>query len=91
MGLKPVFMSNALKGMNYLKEYPESRTEDLKDAFQDLTIKGIFCAIGGEDTYCLVPYLLEDKEFVKKVNIQLNCSQVFLIQRLISCCFINWG
>lgn len=70
MGLKPVFMPHALKGINYLKDHPEARAQDLKDAFQDSTIKGIFCAIGGEDTYRLMPYLLEDKDFIE--NVQKN-------------------
>lgn len=68
LGLKPVFMPNALKGIDYLKAHPEARAKDLKDAFQDSTIKGIFCAIGGEDTYRLVPYLLDDKEFIQNVQ-----------------------
>lgn len=67
-GLNPVFMSNALKGIDYLKENPEARAEDLKRAFADDTIKGIFCAIGGDDTYRLLPYLLEDKEFLNHVK-----------------------
>lgn len=68
MGLEPVFMANALKGIDYLKNHPEARAQDLKNAFQDPTIKGIFCAIGGDDTYRLVPYLLEDKEFIRNVK-----------------------
>ncbi|SEL22332.1 Muramoyltetrapeptide carboxypeptidase LdcA (peptidoglycan recycling) [Carnobacterium iners] len=70
MGLKPVFMPNTLKGLDYLKNHPEARAQDLKDAFKDSTIKGIFCAIGGDDTYRIVPYLLEDKEFIR--NVQKN-------------------
>ena len=31
-GLKPVFMPNALRGFEYLKENPKARAEDLKDA-----------------------------------------------------------
>ena len=68
MGLKPIFMPNALKGIDYLRNHPEARAQDLKDAFQDSTIKGIFCAIGGEDTYRLIPYLLEDKNFIANVQ-----------------------
>ena len=66
--LKPVFMQNALKGVQYLKEHPEKRAEDLKAAFLDDSIKGIICAIGGDDTYRLIPCLLEDEEFKNAVR-----------------------
>ena len=36
------------------------RAKDLKDAFLDDSIAGIICAIGGDDTYRLLPYLMED-------------------------------
>ena len=45
-GLEPVFMPNALKGIDYLKANPDARASDLKQAFLDDSIKGIFCAIG---------------------------------------------
>lgn len=67
-GLEPVFMHNALKGIEYLQEHPEARAKDLKDAFLDNSIAGIICAIGGDDTYRLLPYLMEDIEFVKAVE-----------------------
>lgn len=67
-GLEPVFMPNALKGTAYLAEHPQSRAEDLKAAFMDDSIAGIICAIGGNDTYRLLPYLMEDKEFLDKVK-----------------------
>lgn len=63
-GLNPVFMPNALKGKAYLNDHPEKRAEDLKTAFRDSSIKGIICAIGGDDTYRTVPYLMEDTEFI---------------------------
>ncbi len=68
LGLQPVFMPNALKGMEYLKEHPSARAEDLKTAFADDTIKGIICAIGGDDTFKLLPYLLEDEAFLNYVK-----------------------
>ncbi len=68
LGLVPVFMPNSLKGITYLKEHPEARAQDLKEAFTDPQIKGIICAIGGDDTYRLLPYLLEDKEFIDSVR-----------------------
>lgn len=67
-GLEPVFMPNALKGIEYLGLHPEARAEDLKDAFSDDTIAGIICAIGGDDTYRLLPYLMEDEEFTEAVK-----------------------
>lgn len=67
-GLEPVFMTHSLKGIDYLREHPEKRANDLKEAFFDDSIKGIICAIGGNDTYRLLPYLLEDEGFIKKVK-----------------------
>ena len=73
-GLVPVIMPNALKGMEYLDKHPEARAEDLKQAFMDDSIKAIITAIGGDDTYRLIPYLMEDKEFKEAV---LNNPKIF--------------
>ncbi|MHC5217687.1 S66 family peptidase [Enterococcus sp. LJL128] len=70
LGLIPVFMPNALKGIDYLKNHPEARAEDLKAAFLDPAIKGIICAIGGDDTYRLLPFLMEDEAFIQTVKDQ---------------------
>ena len=67
-GLEPVIMPNSLKDMNYLEEHPEARAEDLKAAFRDKDIKAIICAIGGDDTYKTIPYLMEDDEFKELVR-----------------------
>lgn len=67
-GLEMVIMPNALKGISYLREHPEARAEDLKMAFSNPEIKGIICAIGGDDTYKLLPYLLEDEKFIENVR-----------------------
>lgn len=67
-GLEPVFMPNALKGVDYLQEHPEARGSDLKRAFLDDSISGIICAIGGDDTYRLLPFLMEDQEFIEAVQ-----------------------
>ena len=56
-GLNVVAMPNALKGSEYLFNHPEARAEDLMNALKDNSIKGIICAIGGEDTYRLLPYI----------------------------------
>lgn len=67
-GLEAVFMPNSLKGIEYLKAHPEARARDLKQAFLDQSIAGIICAIGGDDTYRLLPYLMEDEEFTAAVK-----------------------
>lgn len=67
-GLEPVFMPNALKGIEYLDKNPKARAKDLKDAFLDDSISGIICAIGGDDTYRLIPHLMEDTEFIEAVK-----------------------
>lgn len=67
-GLEPVIMSNSLKDMKYLEEHPEARAADLKEAFMDDSIKAIIAAIGGDDTYKTIPYLMEDKEFIEAVK-----------------------
>lgn len=66
-GLEPVIMPNACKGIDYLATHPEARAKDLKQAFMDRDIKAIICAIGGDDTFRLLPYLMEDDEFKQAV------------------------
>lgn len=68
MGLVPVFMDNALKDMETLANNPKLRADDLKQAFMDDEIKGIINAIGGDDTYKTIPYLMEDEEFKEAVR-----------------------
>lgn len=67
-GLTVKFMDNALKGIDYLKEHPDKRAEDLLQAFSDPEIDMILCAIGGDDTYRLLPYLFENEELQKAVK-----------------------
>lgn len=70
------FLPNALKGLEYIKTNPESRAQDLIAAFQDDSIDMILCAIGGEDTYRLLPYLFDNNELksVAKQKIFLGFS-----------------
>ena len=68
MGLNPVFMKHALKGLDFVQTHPELRAQDLKDAFLDPNIKGILCAIGGDETYKLLPYLMDDEVFIETVK-----------------------
>ena len=63
-GLEVIAMPNALKGTEYVYNHPEARAKDLMDAFKDKTIKGIICAIGGDDTIRILPYI--DYEIIKK-------------------------
>lgn len=67
LGLQPVFMPHALNGIDFVKNHPEKRAADLKQAFLAPEIKGIISAIGGDDTYKLLPYLMEDEEFKQAV------------------------
>lgn len=67
-GLVPVIMPNALKEKDYLREHPELRAADLKQAFMDDSIKAIITAIGGDDTFKTIPYLMEDEEFIDAVK-----------------------
>ncbi len=61
-GLNVKFMPNALKGVDYTKAHPEKRAEDLLEAFRDPEINMILCAIGGDDTYRISPYLFDRDE-----------------------------
>ena len=73
MGLEVKFMPNSMKGIEYIEEHPEKRAEDLLEALKDPEIDLVLCAIGGDDTYRLAPYLFEDDELPKAV-----CDKVFL-------------
>ena len=61
-GLGVKFMPNALAGLDFIKAHPEKRAQDLLQAFSDPEIDMILCAIGGDDTYRLLPYLFEHGE-----------------------------
>ncbi len=60
LGLEVRFLPHALKGIDYIKAHPEARAQDLLEAFLDPGIDMILCAIGGDDTYRLLPYLFEN-------------------------------
>ena len=76
LGLNVKFMPHALKGLEYVKAHPEKRAEDLLQAFRDPEIDMILCAIGGDDTYRLLPYLFDHNELADAVtnNIFLGFS-----------------
>lgn len=67
-GLKVKFMPNALKGIDHIREHPEKRAEDLLQAFRDPEIDMILCAIGGDDTFRLLPYLFDHDELWEAVS-----------------------
>lgn len=67
-GLNVTFMPHVLKGIEYIKTHPTERAEDLLQAFQNPDIDMILCAIGGDDTYRLLPYLFEHNELANVVS-----------------------
>lgn len=72
-GLAVKFMPHALKGLDYIREHPEKRAEDLLQAFRDPELDMILCAIGGDDSYRLLPWLFERHELRDAVS-----NKVFL-------------
>lgn len=67
-GIEVEFLPYALKGLEFIKNHPECRAKDLLSAFSDDSIDMILCAIGGEDTYRLLPYLFGNNELKKLVK-----------------------
>ncbi|MCR4740117.1 MAG: LD-carboxypeptidase [Lachnospiraceae bacterium] len=66
MGLKVKFSTHALSGIEYIRDHPQDRAADLIEAYSDPEVDMILCAIGGDDTYRLLPHLL-DNDRLKKV------------------------
>lgn len=64
-GIEVEFLPNSKKGIEFIKNSPEARAKDLIKAFEDDSIDMILCAIGGDDTYRLLPYLFENNELEK--------------------------
>ena len=69
------FMPNARRGIDYLTAHPEARAADLLQAFRDPEIDMILCAIGGDDTYRLAPYLFANGELETAVS---GTDKIFL-------------
>lgn len=67
-GLNVRFMPHALAGIEHIKNHPEDRAADLLAAFRDPEIDMILCAIGGDDTYRLLPYLFDHDKLRKAVT-----------------------
>ena len=68
LGLNPIFLPHSQKGLDFIKDHPEARAEDLIHAFSDDSIDMILCAIGGDDTYRLLPYLFENDQLQKVIK-----------------------
>lgn len=66
-GLKFKYMPNALKGEEFLKKHPEKKAEDLKTAFLDKDVDLIWSALGGDDTFRTLPYLMNE-DFAKIIK-----------------------
>lgn len=74
-GIEVVMTTHALKGMDFLEKNPKARAQDLLEALTDPSIDMILCAIGGDDTYRLLPYLFEHNELQNAVK---NNQKIFL-------------
>ncbi|MBO4420053.1 MAG: LD-carboxypeptidase [Oscillospiraceae bacterium] len=68
MGLRVKFLPHALGGLDNVKNHPEERAQDLLDAFRDPEINLILCAIGGDDTYRLLPALFDSGALAEAVR-----------------------
>ena len=56
-GLEVIEMKYTLAGTEYIYNHPEKRAEDLMNAFQDNSIKGIIACIGGIESIRMLPYI----------------------------------
>ena len=63
-GLKVVETKNALKPSDWIYRNPKARADDLMEALEDNTIKGIISNIGGEDSIRTLPFI--DIEIIKR-------------------------
>ncbi len=63
-GLKVVETKNALKSSDWIYRNPKARADDLMEALEDNTIKGIISNIGGEDSIRTLPFI--DIEIIKR-------------------------
>lgn len=69
--IEVVFLEYSQKGLEYLSGHPEKRAEDLLTALRDETIDMILCAIGGDDTFKLLPYLFENQKLEKAAKLKI--------------------
>ena len=78
MGLRVKFSTHAGDGIETLKKHPEYRAADLLEALRDPETDMIMTAIGGDDTYRLLPYLFGQDELMKAVEEQADKPKIFL-------------
>lgn len=71
--LSVTIMDNSVKGIDYINKHPEKRADDLLQVFADGNIDMIICAVGGDDTYRLLPYLFDHDELRK-----VTSNKIFL-------------
>lgn len=57
--MRVVLLPHPRKGMDYLHKHPQKREGDPLQAFRSPQIDMILCAVGGDDTYRLLPYLFD--------------------------------
>ncbi len=67
-GLRVKLAPHALAGLDYVKDHPEDRAADLLAAFRDPETDMIVTAIGGDDTYRLLPYLFGEDQLRRAVT-----------------------
>lgn len=67
-GIQVHYMPHAKMGLDYIKAHPEARAADLLEAFADDSVDMVLCAIGGDDTYRLLPYLFANDELKQAVE-----------------------
>ena len=73
-GIEVVAAANACKGIEFLKRHPETHAQDLLDTFRDPSVDMILCAIGGDDTYRLLPHLFGHDELLHAAR---NSQKIF--------------
>lgn len=66
--LNPIYTENSLKGLSFVENNPEKRFDDLKQSFEDKNISAIISAIGGVDSFKVLPFIFEDEEFSEIVK-----------------------
>lgn len=76
-GLNVKIMPHAMKGIEYVKNHPKERANDLLAAICDEEVDMILCAIGGDDT--LGGIASHSQEQLKKIPVPFVLSTVSLL------------
>lgn len=77
LGLNPIFLPHSLKGLDFIKDHPEARAEDLIHAFSDDSIDMIY--VPSVETIPIACYLI----FLKMTNSKrLSNKKFFLASRI---------